>query len=362
MLSYITDEAERTQAVKVHAMWDAGDSLWMDQWLGMAANENKLGEILDHRLANDPDDFIASLFRLETFEQDDEKEAYKKQIRQRALSKPSDANLQYLSAYTEKSGPSRDQKYLEGAAKFPNNYLFKYACAMVSARAGNFKNAEEQLSQVVRSRGPWRGEASKSCARLRRLLAEEDEPDYRGLKESFELLLLLMIEEADPKKDTSPHLAFKLLADGKSEAAYKRAKGSEMESRIICLLAASQDSSQQWQKLALALPLDELRQHEKLYLAGLCARLGEPYDKLLDSYRENEPTARRSAADVLTNIIKNGPDAISDELLVGLNPDDRGYVLAAATTFAPDAVLSKWKLEAKRLLFSVERPWFEAEE
>lgn len=357
MLDLVSDKAESENTIRMHAIWGSGNSRWIDQWLGLAAQQDDFKQIIEKRLVNHPDDFMAS-FMMGNLLEDDEKVTYQKQIRQRAKDEPDNSELQFLVINFEESSADRDAKYHAGAKKFPESQWFQYSSAMVDVRNLKWKKAEQVLSQVVRSPGPWFTEASKTCARIRRLLNGNDSY-LSGLQESVELRMYAAIENADVKTDFEGYVAYKLIDQGRLVDAQKRANETSFELVATILLAASEGATKDMQERGLALPMEEVSQHGKLYLAALSAKIGKPYEKYLDSYLENESTTRNSAADSLRMILKAESGNFPEEALKGLNPDERGYVMAAAATFAADRVSSQWKHDAKRLLFCVERPWFE---
>ena len=358
MMDYFVDEDEKNNAVRMHAMWDDSNSRWLDQWLGLAAEYDDFDSIVLHRLSINPNDFLADHFRRDSLE-GDELKAYEEDLRQRAKDNPENGELQYLVLDLEDASDERDAKIKDGAKKFPQNQWFKYASAMVDARASKWKKAEQQLSEITRVRGLWFESAALSCARIRRLLRGTESSTIAGLQESTQVQMYDAIENADVEKDKEDYVAFAFLDQGRLEDAKKRAKNSSFESNMIMLLAASQDASKEWQELGLALPIEELSQFGKLYMAALAARNGKPFDEYLASYEEKDSSTRKSAADALRSILQAEEGDFSDDILEGINPDDRGYVCAAAATFAPDSVPNQWKRDAKRLLFSVERPWFD---
>ena len=229
-------------------------------------------------------------------------------------------------------------------------------------RVEKWEDAEKTFGEVVRARGPWFTSAAMTCARIRRLLSETEAPSYHGLQDSIELRRLRTIEEMDYNIDQSPFLAYSMLADGKLEDALQRVKGSDAAPGVTVLVAASQDATEQWQEAGLSVPMETLTQSSKLYLAALAARMGKPFEKYLDAHREDDPSTRISAADCLGRIIDEGPRHFADAGLNGLNPEERGIVMAASAVYSPGETSAKWKRDAKRLLFCVERPWFESED
>ena len=360
MMDFVADESERDRAIRMHAMWDSSNSRWLDQWIGLAARNDDFQEVLDHRLSVYPDDFLAGYVRHDGLE-GAEKEAYKMKVRQRAMDHPDRGDLQYLSTCLDEPGVDRDAKFKAGAKKFPGSQWFKFSVAMIDARDLKWKQAEQKLSEVCRSPGPWFGQAALSCGRIRRLLNGTDAQYNGGLQDSMQLTMHGLIENANVQTDRQDYVAMTFVDQGRLADARQRCKGKDLEPGAMVMIAASQGATEEWQEFALAVPVADISEYGKLYMAALCARIGKPYDRYLDSYKENDPSTRASAADALRTIIEAGLDNISDDALKGLNPDERGYVMAATATFAPEKVASQWKHDAKRLLFCVERPWFELE-
>jgi len=190
------------------------------------------------------------------------------------------------------------------------------------------------------------------------LLNGVDAPNLRGLEKSIELQTYNAIKNANPRKDREGYVAFTFLDQGKLADAEEREKRSKSTGATI-LIAASQGATEEMQQRGLDVAVDEISQHGKLYMAALSARNDKPYDKYLDSYIENDSSTRSSAAEALRKILESRPRRFPEDALKGLNPAERGYVMAAAVTFAPNAVPEQWKQGTKRLLFCVERPWFE---
>ena len=357
----LENESQRARSVFMHAMWDVADSRWLDQWIGLAMEREDFHQIIAHRLAQDPSDGFTRYVLLETL-QGDEKETCAEDLRRLADENPDDGDAQYFALISQVAGPERDAAIMKEFEKFPDNNWFKSNSAYIDARVEKWEDAEKTFGEVVRARGPWFTSAAMTCARIRRLLSETEAPSYHGLQDSIELRRLRTIEEMDYNIDQSPFLAYSMLADGKLEDALQRVKGSDAAPGVTVLVAASQDATEQWQEAGLSVPMETLTQSSKLYLAALAARMGKPFEKYLDAHREDDPSTKISAADCLGRIIDEGPRHFADAGLNGLNPEERGIVMAASAVYSPGETSAKWKRDAKRLLFCVERPWFESED
>ena len=94
--------------------------------------------------------------------------------------------------------------------------------------------------------------------------------------------MLLVIETGAPQIRDQPVYAYRLMADGKLQEAYRLAGGAQAPPFLQCLLGASEAAPQEWQEQALNCPLEDIATPvHALYLAVLALRRGDPHEDYL---------------------------------------------------------------------------------
>jgi Zn-dependent protease with chaperone function len=338
-----------------HARYDGAGSANLLLWISALHDTDKVAEVVKARLKLDPNDVMA--LRLEQ-DQDHGSAAGHAEVcaRQSAMAErePGNADLQYLKIRCMPEGRAQSQAFLDAAARWPDNPWLELAGGYSSLERLDLADAAHRFNlaaKVYPVMGEW---VSVDLARGRRLLDPAAKLDDLE-RFSEELKAFLRIERGE--RETGFSTSWDALLKGDVARAHALLPKSARPTREEIFIAASDGAQPAWAQHVLEqLPDASWSDDGLLFAAALAQREhrdAEPYWALLAARRRVQPERLRQ----LFGDLQNG--STSPDELATMSLASRGQAYAMALVVRGKSAPQAWRSNAKRLLFMVERPYFD---
>jgi Zn-dependent protease with chaperone function len=347
---------QRAQVILAHARWDPANSPDIVFWLTRTSEVESGSRILAARLADNPDETVSLRAQQDTAKGDERRGVCQQQT-ERARALPANADLQYLAARCDTSDEARNRAYLEGWRKWPRNVWFAYAGGMTLGEQGSYREALAALDVTWRNAPPMAEAAAMMAARFRRMEARSVRADVRDLIAVSPWLKRLHSLETGEGLDNSPAIAFAKLAQGRLDEAMTAAKGSNLETHVLRMVAASDDPPPEAVERALALPASSATGSEAWIGGALTMRHGlnlAPYREAIRKYsgEDGESIMR------FTELVGSGQIPAADEQLKKIRLESRLHAYVFGSVALGSRAPRQWRDTARFMLFSAERPYF----
>ena len=336
-----------------HARYDAAGSANLLLWIGALQDKDKIAELLKTRLKLDPHDVMA--LRLEQ-DQDGSAKYAEVCARQSAMAErePGNADLQYLKIRCMPEGRAQSQAFLDAAARWPENPWLEQAAGYASLERLDLNDAARRFNLAAKTYPVMREWVSIDVARGRRLLDPAARLD--DLEQfSQELADFLRLERGDSNTDLDK--SWEALLKGDVARAHALMPKNTKMSREEVLIAASDGAQPAWAQRVLEQAPDAGWNDDSLLFAAALAlrehRDAQAYWALLAPRQRLHSEGLRRW---LSNVQDGGTSSVE---LQDMSLGSRGQAYAMALVIRGKSAPQEWRDSAKRLLFKVERPYFE---
>lgn len=358
VLDPLTDEPARNAVIAAHARWDPPTRRYTMHWLYLAAHLPTLRQILAARLAENPREMLSL-----RMEQDAVTGAARDSVctrdRAAAAAAPDDANRQYLATRCIDDETERNSTFVALSDRWPSNGWLGYAAGGAMAEDARWEAALARLEAARSAEPALSAAAAVDIARLRRMVkgAGTDISDLAQASGQLELRTSL---ETGTRNEASPYRAYADLAHGRLPQALARATAlPALHAAMLPLLAASDGADTAWADSALAAPADSTLESGAVWaLVGLAVRQHRDPAPYLALARLGDDRAERLFPFVET-LRRSGDPATAEATLEHLTPQARGVAYSVGVVVLGPAAPPAWRDGAKRLLFAVERPYFQ---
>ncbi len=343
--------------IRNHAAWDHPNAPYTTIWLSLASELDGFDSLLERRIQRDPDEVLAR-----RFEQDAAGSAQlTAEVCERhaamAQDRPGDMDWQYLAARCI-ANAERGATPFEALHKAaPQNLWLTAAVAYEYAEHGRWDEAVDAWNTAYRENVGMRVVYADEIARARRMLHGDNADLSDVVNDSPWLMNVQMVHNNDVQG--SPVLAaYRRLYEGDLEGAMAQIEAApEMSSALLRMVAASDGASDEMVASALALDPGAGVNRASVWVAiGLAMRHGRPIDDLLESAEtvlgSEAPFAREFFA-------RLADPRAADASLAGARQATRGSAYAAGVVALGSRAPEAWRRGAKRLLFIIERPYFQ---
>ena len=365
------DPKELRRVALVHARWDPDTGGNIENWFAPALNDPGASVVVAGRLLQSPDS--VALRRVEQYAASagPAHDAVCAIDRARAQERPEDGDRAYIALRCDADGDARDAAFVAAHARWPGNAWLAYAAGWADADDDRWNDA---LAAFDQARKGLPHVAEQTATMEARILRYVDVPDDRmqTLARDSELLAKwLDVERPDFRAgaDDGPAIAaYAALARGTLPAPTTAGGMSRGDAaRLTRLAAASDGAPPALVQRALALSLKDGLDSDTLWAAaGLAlashqdlAGLREALD---DPNRIRSPSSAEHLHRMWTQVLAGaqpGARALAPADLRGLDPEERGHVYAALAVALGVKAPPAYRLAANRLLFVVERPYFQ---
>ncbi|HEX7644740.1 MAG TPA: M48 family metallopeptidase [Burkholderiaceae bacterium] len=338
-----------------HARYDAPGSANLLLWINALRDKSKVAEIVKTRLKLDPHDVMA--LRLEQDQDQTDAAGYAEVCaRHSAMAgrEPGNADLQYLKIRCMPEGRDQAQAFLDAANRWPDNPWLEQAAGYTSLERLDLADAAHRFDLAARTYPVMREWVSLDLARGRRLLDPAAKLDDL---ERFSEQLKAYARIDQGARGTDFDKSWTALLDGDVARAHAALPTQAGPSREEILIAASDGAKPAWGQLVLSRTPDSSWSDDGLLFAAALAmrehRDAGPYWTLLAPRQRVRSERMRQ---VLAGLQNGG---FSRDELDTLDLVSRGQVCAMALVVRGKSAPQEWRDNAKRLLFKVERPYFD---
>ncbi|GAB3255916.1 M48 family metallopeptidase [Chitinimonas naiadis] len=355
-LGDLDDAAASRQVILAHARWDSGNSTYAAHWLYSARKMPEAKDLMAARLKDQPADVIT--LRTEQDNAGEQRDAVCQRQRHQAEQAPDNPDLQYVAARCISNISERNQAFLAGAQRWPNNAWFTMAAGYTYAERMDWPAALERMDRARKQTPVLADFVGLDVVRIYRLLGKPVPADL--LERTASARQLMALESGEGVDKSSPMIAYTELGRGEFDAALSHAgPRSPLADRLLRFAAASDGASTQRIMQALALDPKHGLDNETAW-AMLALGLREKadttaYRKVLDEADSESAKAMIAFADAVAS---GAAPAEAEKRLVGVSIETRASAYAMGLILlgkrAPDA----WRTTAKQLLFPSERPYF----
>ena len=338
--------------VFAHARYDAAGSANLLLWVSALRDNDKVAELVKTRLQLDPHDVMA--LRLEQDQADD---AARAEVCARhsamALREPDNADLQYLKIRCQSEDDAQAQAFFDAARRWPNNPWLQFAAGYASLDRLDLADAARRFNQVAGVYPVTREWVSLDLARGRRLLDPTAKLDDL-IQFSDALKAYITIEQGARNPDFDK--SWDALLNGDVARAHASLHNGAKPTRQEILIAASDGAEPAWAQRVLSQVPDAAWSDDALMFAAALAMRqhqdGAPYWRLL----EHRP--RLQSERIRQFLLEAQGGGMPHDNLDGMALAARGQAYAMALVVRGKSAPVAWRDGAKRLLFTVERPYF----
>lgn len=359
ILSRAVDAGQRDQILHAHAQWDDLNSAYLLEWLWLARQLPDFPALLRARLAQAPENVV--LLRTEA---DTATAAARAEVCRRhgalAAAAPGNPDLHYVASRCLDDPGQRQQAFLDGYRRWPDNGWFASTVGRSEAMLGHWPEAQAALEKAIRVLPAATTRLAPELVRIRRLRGEADGQVLRGLSQIPNWLHATLALEGGEALTDPEAKAYQALARGQLAQALQLVRGQgKVEARLLRLVAASDGAPAAAVAQALALAPEQGSDDATIWFAAaLALKSGsdpEPYLRLLGA---EAGEGLRAIGEFVSQARRGQSPAAAEQALVGLTPDMRGYAYAMATIVLGGKAPKAWRDGARRLLFASERPYF----
>ena len=357
-LNLLPNETDRQHVIAAHARWDAIDGRYTVEWLLLAQSQPDFAPLLQARLAERPNDVV-----LRRMEQDSIGAAGKPALcaatADRARQAPNDGNLAYLALRCQAQSPAKDQGLIDAYKRWPDNGWLAMGAGYAQADSAHWQASIAPFEAASHALPALREGVCVEIVRVRRMASPTlDTAALTKLTcDSHQLESILQI---DAGTDLNPPAlkAYSVLAKGQIAQALDLAKSdAETAARLLWLAAGSDGADPALVQRALA-QQDGLDPETLWIAAALAARS----HKDAAPYLKDLPIAWQEHHQAMLDFIAavqggQKPDK-AEALLTGIEPELRGHAYVMGVILLGPRTPAAWRDGAKRLLFTMERPYF----
>jgi Zn-dependent protease with chaperone function len=360
LLTLVPSEAEREKVIAMHARWDASDTRYAAYWLAAASRSPAFAEILQARLALQPNDVLT--LRAEQDYTDPQLHAEVcNRHRSAAGAQRDNVDLQYLAARCIEDEAQRDQEFSALYAKAPEHGWLALAVAYTYLQHSRWSDAIAPLDVARRHVASMQERLAVDTLRVRRMLSTDGDAQTTDLVAGSDALRYYLAIQSGAGLQPGNDMAYYHLNRGNlDEAAREFAQARQGDPRILRLIAASDGAPRDSIRAAMALPIAEGLDPESIWTSlALALREGkdsEPYLSVLRSYKMDGQ--QQQIVDFITTVRRSGNSADAERLLDGVDAVGRGHAYSAALVLMGEEAPVEWRRAVNRLLFVPERPYF----
>lgn len=340
-----------------HARWDESSKPYLLQWLAVASRYPEFEDVLKQRLAEEPDNIILLRAEQDAARNKNYEEVCERHT-QMAAQKPNDPNLQYLAIRCTKDRKQQAIAFMQLQSHHPANQWAALGAAYSYAGYMRWKDARA-LFEFLRQQTPsLKPNVLLELARINRVMADDDQVSLADMRRDSETIYVLSTLDSNVTTPIAQVRGYQLLSRGALQQALAATTLSEGRARMIRLIGASDDANAAQVNGALSLP-DDQGMDESTYFASLSLMVknNKPIDALkplVHKLFERDAEALMQAFELLR--AHAAPSAV-DASLIAIDPQQRGYIYAAAAVLWGEQCPAQWKRMARQLLFATERPY-----
>ena len=363
ILEVAANPATVRSVVAAHVRWDAGPARFTDLWLAAAAALPNHDELLHARIEDQPSDIYNMRLEQDLATAATDHAAVCARHQKLAAAAPTNPDLQYIATRCVTDREKQMQQFLDLQARWPRNGWLEFAAGSALASRGQWQDA---LAMYDQARGRLSGmseELTVVSARLSRMVNGLSPTVLRPLLERSQLLRTVSFADFPPGDEKLGGIApaYVMLARGELDEAVAVREGTpEDKARLLRLAAASDGAHGEIVEQALTLLPDMGLDGQTFFptLALLARKGGDaaPYVQRASKFFGEDTDAVLNAFSLIRS---HASEAEVEKALRGLRMEHRAAIYVAAAVFRGSSCPAQWRLVARRLLFSTERPYLD---
>ncbi len=339
--------------IRSHAMWDPADAPNVLQWISAAATADDAVEVLESRLERNPHELIS--LRLLMDHNDESREKICDEFADKAQNDPLNADIYYVVTRCLPEGNEKQEKYLEGAKKWPNHGWMNYAASHYLVNRNDWAAAYGSLVSAYQNSGDLKPIIALNAERILRYIKAKGMTVKETSMQSEYLDNFKSLERGDIN-DPSVHVHHLIHTGKLQEAIDMSSRLPDMGGSIMAICAASDGAQQEWIDKAVKLSPDSLSQVGVMAVAALRLKKNMDISGYMEAIDE-VLTEEEGNATQLIDFMKAGNYKAAEKILDDRALSTRGEFYAFANVAFGNRIPDDWKLKAKSLLFAGERPY-----
>jgi Zn-dependent protease with chaperone function len=357
-MDLVDGEERQAEIAATHARWDTGDSQHIATWLALAGKRRDFADLIAQRLRRAPAEVIA--LRAEQDAAQDTPAYAQVCERHRALAQksPQSADLHYVAARCGTDDEAQTQAFYDGHARWPDNGWFALASGYSHAEHAQWTSALPLLQQAAKMPqvGEW---VALEIARTQRAIGGEAAVNLGSAISSAQLERLMTIEQGTLPPD-SPYSAYTSLKRGDLQSALRIAAGDPgLRGQMLRLVAASDGAPRETVAEALQLiPQEGMTDVHAWTALALATREHDDNPRLRELALQSDPREAAKIAAFFDAVKRGASSADAERALGPVTARSRGLAYSTAAIVLGERCPQAWREGAKRLLFTVERPYF----
>jgi Zn-dependent protease with chaperone function len=358
-LAFLATETEMGRVATAHARWDPLASPEAAEWIAaMAQLAPQEKSVFSARLAEAPDDVV--LLRLEQdLASPAERPAVCARHREQAAAQPRNVDWQYLTVRCLGEERAKNQAFIAGYERHPENGWFAYAAGYSEAQNAHWPAALAAF-ESARKKVPFlAGQVAVDIARVRRLVQTDSAAAIAELSaQSDQLRRLIALESGQGVQDPVGQAYGELARGQLARAVQLSQERPESQARVLRLAAASDGATGTMLMKALALPADQGVDQSTVWSGlALAARAVNDLAPLQQAARRLAPERAEQMLRLVAALQQGQPVEQAQRLMDGLDPELRGHGYVMGVIMLGAKAPKAWRDAAKRLLFVSERPY-----
>ncbi|OWT73790.1 Zn-dependent protease with chaperone function [Achromobacter sp. HZ28] len=360
LLRPVDSKEERDAMILAHARWEPLDNPNAAQWLMAASGLEGFDVLLTQRLRAAPKDVLLNRL-LQDSTTGAKHESVCMTMTRQAQDNPSDADAQYLAARCLPESPAKDQAFVDGNKRWPQNAWFAYASGYIAAMKGDWATAQPRMLAGYERLPMLQSGVALDLARVMRAAGRPDPFKMEQFASHSRQLSVMRTLESGQGLQQRPDLqAFSALAQGHLDTAvYLAHQKPATEAHVLRLVGASDGASQEAVDRALGLPSDQGLDEDTFWTSiALAARARRDYSHLMLRMPDDLQRYKPAMTGFLEALQQKRPAAVAEQNLDGVPPALRGQAYAMATVLLGKDTPPAWRRGANTLLFAQERPYF----
>lgn len=351
------DVPEGQRVLAFHARWevaDGPDGRWLQWALGLPD-----ARAIAQARADDGDRSVMVGRILQELSEGAEHDEVCRRHEAAAAAAPDDLDAAYLATRCIVDVGARDARFFELHQRHPEHPWLSYASIQIHAARDDFAGAIASARRVAASLPMMADNNAVVLARLERRASPDREPDLDSLaRTSPELLYHLSLERGAGPDGEDVTGAYRTLQAGLVGPAVTQAD-PQARARVLRLAAASDGADPSLVEQLGALGVDEGIDDSTMWtaIAHAAARGADPTPylaKLGADRRGDDETMRRFSSRERLLADLDGATRAMKTLPLPL----RGQAAAMGIILLREQAPDEWRLDARRLLFGDERPYF----
>ncbi|MBW8809229.1 MAG: M48 family metalloprotease, partial [Lysobacter sp.] len=268
------------------------------------------------------------------------------------------ADLHYVAARCGPDDEAQTQAFYAGHSRWPDNGWFALASGYSHAESAQWTSALPLLQQAAKMPqvGEW---VALEIARTQRAIGGEAAVDLGKAISSAQFERLMAIEQGQLPPD-SPYSAYTSLKRGDLQSALRIAQAdADLRAQMLRLVAASDGAPRETVAEALKLVPHEGMDDVSAWTAlALATRERDDNPRLRELALQSDPREAAKIAAFFDAVKRGASSADAERALGAVTARSRGLAYSTAAIVLGERCPQAWREGAKRLLFTVERPYF----